>query len=65
MYNWAVLLYTRDWYKIVNQLYFNKKKFKKPKKKYNPIEKLAEDLLDISTNKTYRWPIDTWKIAQH
>ena len=32
MYNWAVLLYTRDWYKIVNQLYFNKKKFKNQKK---------------------------------
>ena len=24
-YNWVALLYSRDWYNIVNQLYFNKK----------------------------------------
>ena len=28
VYNWITLLYSRDWHGIVNQLYFNKKKFK-------------------------------------
>ena len=27
VYNWATLLYNRDWYNIVNQPYFNKKDF--------------------------------------
>ena len=42
MYNWAILLYSRDWYKIINQLHVNKKKTKK--KKVQPIKKWAEDL---------------------
>ena len=28
MYYWATLLYSKNWYNIVNQLYFNKKYFK-------------------------------------
>ena len=31
----------------------------------NPIKKWAEDLRDTSPEKTYRWPIGTWKDAQH
>ena len=29
MYDWVTLLYSRNWYNIVNQLYFNKKNQKK------------------------------------
>ena len=28
MYDWVTLLYSINWHKIVNQLYFNKKYFK-------------------------------------
>ena len=34
------------------------------KKTNNPIKKWAEDI-DISLKNTYRWPIGTWKDAQH
>ena len=33
VYNWVTLLYSRDWYNIVNQLYFNLKKKKESKNK--------------------------------
>ena len=29
------------------------------------VKKRAEDLIDISPKKTYRWPTGTWKDAQH
>ena len=44
MYNWVTLLYSRNWYNIVNQLYFNKNKTK-PKKKICAMV----TLLDIKT----------------
>ena len=44
MYDWVTLLYCRNWYNIVNQLYFKKKKKKdedtiaqQPKLSYSPI----------------------------
>ena len=37
MYNWVTLLYSRDWHNTVNQLYFNKKIFKRNKNKHRKI----------------------------
>ena len=34
-------------------------------KKKKPIKKWAEDLIDISPKKIYKWPKSTWKDAQH
>ena len=41
---------------LINNNYNNRKK---------TVKKWAEDLIDISPKKTYRWPIGTWKDAQH
>ena len=35
------------------------------KKTNNPVKKWAEDQIDISPRKTYRWPRGTLKDAQH
>ena len=39
MYDWVTLLYSRNWYNIVNQLYFNKKNQKKEKFPFTPNRK--------------------------
>ena len=46
IYNWVTLLYSRNYYNIVNQLYFNKKWEKKRKTKTpgNSIKKWAEEM---------------------
>ena len=49
-------------FKLCNQqgLYLqNIKTTQQQKKPNNPTEKWAEDLIDISSKKTYRWPTGT------
>ena len=40
MYKWVILLYSRNWHNIVNQLYFNKRKKKNKNKTKKQIRSL-------------------------
>ena len=47
MYNWITVLYTQNLHNIVNQLYFNKKNFKKQTKKHCNLSQRELSSVDL------------------
>ena len=67
MYDWATMLYSGNWHKNVNQLYFNKKFKKKNEYELNSEEGKGCFHLDMEVREKCRWFCEAggWGILNH